>query len=243
LSSVKSIFEATQSWAAQRDLAMSAYHEIGSTNDEAKLGASDLGDEPKLYLAGHQTKGRGRGTNSWLDTGAGESLLSSWSFHLPSAPQAITGPRIGDALYRSAEAVWPTFDLSLKAPNDLYLGNRKIAGLLIETVSQGSFHRLIIGLGMNMLNHPRAIAHATHFISQSVDHGLGEDEWYQFLDVLLGQFKIALHDVMLPALSTEVRTSLLKALNAWPLKQESFINLSPQGDLVTKSGTIPWTSQ
>jgi BirA family biotin operon repressor/biotin-[acetyl-CoA-carboxylase] ligase len=236
---MKSVYQTTELWAQQRKLDVQAFDEIGSTNDEAKSEASDLDENPKLYLAAHQTNGRGRGKNTWLDTGAGESLLCSWSFHLAQPPQSITGPRIGDALYRAVHSVWPSQAWSLKPPNDLYLIDQKMAGLLVETVSQGSSHRLIIGLGMNVLNHPRAIPNATHFANS----GVNDSEWYQFLDVLYGQFKSSLEDIVLPHLKTETRTHLLKALNAFPLKKEIYLEVSPTGDLVTKAGKLSWMSQ
>lgn len=114
-----------------------------------------------------------------------------------------------------------------------------MAGLLVETVSQGSNHRLVIGLGMNVLNHPRAIANATHFAPSQVN----ESEWYQFLDVLFGQFNAALSEVILPHLKTESRGHLLKALNAFPLKSEPYLDVTPLGDLVTKTKTISWMVQ
>lgn len=236
---MKSVFQTTELWAQQRNLDLQSYDEIGSTNDEAKNEASDLEEEPKLYLADHQTGGRGRGKNTWLDTGAGESLLASFSFHLDQPPQSITGPRIGEALIRAVHSVWPTLPWSLKAPNDLYLGDHKMAGLLVETVSQGASHRLIIGLGMNVLNHPRAIPTATHFAKS----GVTDSEWYQFLDVLFGQFKSSLEDIVLPHLKNETRSHLLTALNAFPLKKEPYLEVTPVGDLVTRSGTISWMSQ
>ncbi len=236
---MKSVYQTTELWAKQRNLDIQAFDEIGSTNDAAKSEASDLETEPKLYLADHQTHGRGRGKNTWLDTGSGEGLLASFSFHLAQPPQSITGPRIGEALIRAVLSVWPTLPWSLKAPNDLYLGDQKMAGLLVETVSQGSHHRLIIGLGMNVLNHPRAIPNATHFAKS----GVTDSEWYQFLDVLFGQFKTSLEDIVLPHLKNETRARLLSALNAFPLKKEQFLDVTAVGDLVTKSGTISWMSQ
>jgi len=238
---MKSVYQTTELWAKQRQVQIEAFDEIGSTNDEAKREAFDLGEEPKLYIAAHQTKGRGRGKNHWLDTGAGESLLASWSYHLSQPPQFITGPRIGEALYRAAHSVWPTLAWSLKAPNDLYLKDNKVAGLLVETVSQGSSHRLIIGLGMNVLNHPRAIDTATHFTTSS--GGVNDTEWYQFLDVLNGQFISALEEIVLPHLKNEIRENLLKALNAFPLKKEPFLDVTSSGDLITKSGSISWMEQ
>src|SRR5262249_28071101 len=161
----------------QRQVNVEAHDETPSTNDQSKEEASSIGPEPKLYLAAHQTHGRGRGKNTWSDTGAGESLLSSWSFQLAGPAQAITGPPLGDALYRSACAIWPSLEWSLKAPNDLYLGPSKVAGLLVEAVSQGDSHRLIVGLGMNVLNHPRAIANSTHLGLSFGESGLAEGEW------------------------------------------------------------------
>jgi len=236
---MKSVYQTTELWAKQRQLLVQMFEEIGSTNDEAKTEASDLREESKLYLASHQTHGRGRGKNTWLDTGAGENLLSSWSFHLKQPPQSITGPRIGEALFRAVHSVWPTLPWSLKAPNDLYLASNKMAGLLVETVSQGGSHRLVIGLGMNVLNHPRAISNATHFSSSCVN----DSEWYQFLDVLYGQFKSSLEEIILPYLKNEIRSNLLTALNAFPVKKEPFLDVTALGDLVTKSGTVSWMSQ
>src|SRR5580698_4834267 len=123
---MKSVFDTTELWAKQRNLMTQTFEEIGSTNDEAKNEASDLDEEAKLYLTAHQTHGRGRGKNTWLDTGAGENLLSSWSFHLDQPPQSITGPRIGEALFRAVHSAWPTLPWSLKAPNDLYLKEHKM---------------------------------------------------------------------------------------------------------------------
>lgn len=240
---MKSVYQTTEAWARQRPLNLRSFDEIGSTNDEAKAEAHSLDESPKLYLAAHQVRGRGRGGNVWLDTGAGESLLSSWSFHLPQPAQAITGPRVGEALFNSLSAAWPALEWSVKPPNDIYLGEHKVAGLLIETVSQGSTHRLIVGLGLNVLNHPRAISIATHLAGSSGETTVNEDEWYHFLDMLFAQLKAALNDVILPNLSSEVRSKLVKALNAFPLKKNPYLDVSPSGDLITKSGTVPWTAQ
>ena len=100
-----------------------------------QINAMRENDDLVLFLAAHQTNGRGRGANHWLDTGAGESLLSTWSLSVSSPPQAITGPRIGLALFAAATHAWPSLKFGLKAPNDLYLDGQKVAGLLVETVT------------------------------------------------------------------------------------------------------------
>ena len=132
---IQSISETTQNWAGQREIAVIYNAETGSTNDNCKARALDEAEDLVIELADHQTKGRGRGINTWLDTGAGESLLGTWSLRMQGAPQAITGPRIGLAIYNAAAATWPSLAWSLKAPNDLILSGKKCGGVLVETVS------------------------------------------------------------------------------------------------------------
>lgn len=240
MSEVSSATESTGNWALQRGLALISEAQTGSTNADAKIHALSENAALVLYLASHQTAGRGRAANTWLDTGAGESLLSTWSFETKRSPQAITGPRIGLALYIAAQKVWPQLDWSLKAPNDLYLDGRKVAGLLVETVSDGSQFRLIIGLGFNVLNHPRSFTNATH-LGQVLGSRPSEAEWFRFLDELKMQFLEACAESALPELTLAVRNELVRALNANPKRLFTVQDISPTGDIVHDSGRIAWT--
>lgn len=239
MAEISSVTECTANWALQRQLALSSDFETGSTNENAKVNAFADEAELVLYLAAHQTAGKGRGVNTWLDTGAGESLLSTWSFQVKSAPQAITGPRVGLALYIAVTKIWPDLNWSLKAPNDLYLDGIKCAGLLVESVTNGDRHRLIIGLGLNVLNHPRKFP-ATHLA-----HALGmrptESDWFRFLDELHAQFIQVSVDAMKPELTSAARKELMRALNANPALGFAITEVSPHGDLVHAGGKIRWT--
>lgn len=237
---MQSIAELTNSWAEQRQIQVELDSQTRSTNDNAKTNAASEGFDFVLYLTDHQTHGRGRGGNTWLDTGAGESLLGTWSFALKVPPQAITAPRIGLAVYNAAKDVWPSLSWSLKAPNDIYLGGKKVGGLLIESIGQGSNHRLIVGLGLNVHNHPRAIAEATH-ISEASGSTVEEGEWFRFLDSLRGEFNDALADIVHPTLSADACKDLATALNANSARKFDVTSVSPQGDLIHKGGTVRWT--
>src|ERR1700722_6791330 len=87
MSRITSVGEATKQWAEQREIQPVFTNETASTNDDAKKNAMSEGTDIVLYLANPQTAGRGRGSNTWLDTGNGEALLSTWSFAVDSAPQ------------------------------------------------------------------------------------------------------------------------------------------------------------
>lgn len=235
-----SAFDTTTQWGRDRGLEMKSESETGSTNDDAKAKAMSEAQDFALYLASHQTAGRGRGSNSWFDTGAGESLLSTWSMKTANSPQAITGPRVGLALFRAAQATWPSQAWSLKAPNDLFLGGKKVAGILVESVSGGANYRLLIGVGLNVLNHPRKFAEATH-LSSALNSAPEVGEWFQFLDHLKAQFQLAAVEAQKPELSAQAAQELAQALNANPNRPFSVQSVSPQGDLIHAGGRVRWT--
>lgn len=238
---MKSISKTTSQWAQSRKWKFWFKEETTSTNDIAREEAFDVEYNFKIYLTLHQTQGRGRCTNSWKDTE--NSFLSSWSYKVPHAPQHIMGPLMGLALFNACQSVWPNLKWSLKAPNDLFLMDKKVAGLLIESIQQGDQYRLIVGLGMNIDDHPESIETATH-ISSELGTGtpIDKEKWYTLLDQLKTQFEKAVHQGTTSQISKEDRGTLLTALNANPLKTELFLEVTDQGHLVTESQTLAWSS-
>lgn len=236
---IQSISETTSNWSSQRGIATRFDPETASTNDNAKQGVARENAPLALYVTGHQTKGRGRGANHWLDTGAGESLLSTWSLAVESAPQAITGPRVGLAVFNTVNSLWPSLAWSLKAPNDLILDGKKCGGLLVETISNGNTHRLLIGFGFNILNHPRKFADATH-LSSALDQPVTEGQWFQFLDQLKDELQQAAGECTKPQLTPAACKELAQALNANPARKFAVQKVTPQGDLIHDGGTVSW---
>ena len=232
---VTNVYEASTAWAQQMGLELHAESEMGSTNDFARAEATSLSSDLKLYLTNHQTKGRGRGTHSWTDTGSGECLLSSWSLQLSSAAQPISGPCMGLAVFHAASKIWPSRDWSIKAPNDLYLDGKKIGGILIETVSSGSLHRMIVGIGLNILNHPRAIENSTH-----LDAEVDQADWHNFMNELSSQLQSAALACQQSHLSETQQQELLNALNANSSKTILATQITPYGDIVHTKGRIRW---
>jgi len=122
--------------------------EIGSTNSELMRRARAGRMEPVLLVAEQQTAGRGRLGRGWASQ-AGESL--TFSLGLPLAPADWSGLSlaVGVAL---AESLHPR--VQLKWPNDLWLADRKLAGILIETASFGEGGQAqryaVVGVGINI---------------------------------------------------------------------------------------------
>jgi BirA family biotin operon repressor/biotin-[acetyl-CoA-carboxylase] ligase len=126
--------------------------EVDSTNTELMRRARAGRAEPVLLVAEHQSAGRGRLGRSWASQ-PGASL--TFSLGLPLAPADWSGLSLAVGV-SLAESLHP--DVRLKWPNDLWLGDRKLAGILIETASFGEAQAVrryaVIGIGVNILPRP-----------------------------------------------------------------------------------------
>jgi BirA family biotin operon repressor/biotin-[acetyl-CoA-carboxylase] ligase len=122
--------------------------EVDSTNSELMRRARAGRLEPVLLVAQQQTAGRGRLGRNWLSS-AGDSL--TFSLGVPLAPADWSGLSLAVGV-SLAESLHPR--IQLKWPNDLWLADRKLAGVLIETASfgEGGGNRryVVIGVGINI---------------------------------------------------------------------------------------------
>lgn len=121
---------------------------VTSTNDlarDAKYGEGDI------VWADFQTAGRGQRGHTW-ESRAGENLTFSVVLEptfLPAREQFLLSEAVALALVdmfakRGVEA-------RIKWTNDIYVGDRKIVGILIEHTYSGScLSRTIVGVGINV---------------------------------------------------------------------------------------------
>ncbi len=132
------------------------YHDVlGSTNDRAiELIAGESVDTPFLVLADKQTAGRGRGSNAWwsADGALTFSVIIDVVAHGLAAERwplvsLATGLAVCDALMETVPAASP----KLKWPNDVFLNDRKMSGLLVE-VPGARTGQMVIGIGINVNN-------------------------------------------------------------------------------------------
>lgn len=237
------IGEVTHHWAQHQKISTQYFPSIDSTNVKAKSEAFSevsLSEHLILYVTDQQTSGKGRKQNSWLSAEKGTQLLATWSFMIGQAPHPTISPMIGLALYKAAVATWPFLDWNLKAPNDLYIGNKKIAGLLLETISQADEHRLLIGLGFNTIASPAEVESATALAAElNEDSPLLAQDWISFLERILFEFSFSIQLSFEPLNTTNIR-SLITALNKHPLLTEKYLSLDENGNLTTASKKISW---
>ncbi len=125
---------------------------IDSTNSELMRRARAGFMEPLLLVAEAQTAGRGRLGRGWHSR-PGHSL--TFSLALPMAPLNWSGLSLAVGV-SLAHSLHP--DVRLKWPNDLWLQERKLGGILVETASSGAAlgasgqapRLVVVGVGINI---------------------------------------------------------------------------------------------
>ncbi len=132
-----------------------AYETLGSTNAEA-LALARAGERGPLWLtAATQSAGRGRRGSQWVSPAGNlhTTLLLSEPSPSAQAPQLsfVAALAVHDAVTACAPQLGPL--LKVKWPNDLLVGQAKIAGILIEGESEPVF-AVAIGIGVNCAAHP-----------------------------------------------------------------------------------------
>ncbi len=127
-------------------------NETTSTNNYAMQLINEGGTENgSMVLSYYQKKGRGQRGNEWESTPGLNMLASIIVFpdFLNPAGQFYISKIVSIAI---AEWLKPqTNEIFIKWPNDIYIRNKKIAGILIETSVMGSrLHSAVAGIGLNL---------------------------------------------------------------------------------------------
>ncbi|MDO4496478.1 MAG: biotin--[acetyl-CoA-carboxylase] ligase [Bacteroidales bacterium] len=149
--------------------------EVRSTNSwllERLAKKEVLADETVVWTS-RQTAGRGQIGNSWEaepDKNLSMSMLLRPEF-LPPREQFIISEITAMAVMSTVAYYLPEKNVCIKWPNDIYVGDEKIAGILIENQLQGSLLSYsILGIGLN-INQERWLSDAPNPTSIKLQSG------------------------------------------------------------------------
>ncbi len=142
------------------------YEELASTNSQLRSLIFTQHLPPFCVVqAGFQTAGRGQEGNRW-ESAKGENLLFSILVRpkqLLARNQFYLSKAISVAIVESLNKVEPGFEI--KWPNDIYHGDKKVAGILIENnLDRAYIDFSIVGIGINV-NQTEFISDAPNPIS------------------------------------------------------------------------------
>lgn len=130
------------------------FDELGSTNDyAAEIIAKSRPNEGTVVWADRQTAGRGQFGSSWESADAENLTLSVIFYPVFLHPQQAF--RLSQcaalAVLDTVQQYLPGAASAIKWPNDIYIGDRKTAGILIQnSLSASQISHSIVGIGLNV---------------------------------------------------------------------------------------------
>ena len=130
------------------------FDEIASTNVylyDKMTEKTDISDT--VVVAAYQTAGRGMDKNRW-ESEAGKNLLFSIALnvnYLEAENQFMISQAVSVAIVETLLQFIDNQQLYIKWPNDIYFGDKKLAGMLIQNTIEGKMMgTTIIGVGLNV---------------------------------------------------------------------------------------------
>jgi len=163
------------------------FKELTSTMDEARNLVEQGIDEDIVVVAEIQTQGRGRRGRSWesLPGNLFMTYITSLECTLAEAPQLsfVACVAVGDAL---KPIIPPGNTITYKWPNDLLLNNKKVAGILLETINvpDSNLNTYLVACGLNIAACPADVRYPTTSLQ---DEGI-----YLEYDVVLQKIVVSL---------------------------------------------------
>lgn len=145
------------------------YDSLGSTNDEAKRLAEAGAAHGTIVWALEQTAGRGRMDRSWSSPRGNLFMTLILRPVQPAHEAAGIGFVAALAVADTVAGLLPSHvPVGLKWPNDVLVDGRKAAGILLEASANATGHLdwLVLGIGVNLADAPKAALYPTAALSQ-----------------------------------------------------------------------------
>ena len=136
-----------------KDIPITVYKTIGSTNTEAKLLAMQNALHGTIIMSEEQTEGRGRmGRNFYspADSGIYLSIILKPKLNISDSVLITTAAAVAVCL---AIDKFTHKDAKIKWVNDIFIDDKKICGILTEAVTDiesGTINSVIVGIGLNV---------------------------------------------------------------------------------------------
>lgn len=155
------------------DYNLLAFEEIDSTNSEALRIASFGAIDDLVVTAKTQTGGKGSKGRAWISMVGNlhASILLASDIDIKKHSQLcfLAANALQNTLCLIAKAQNIELDIKLKWPNDVFIGKKKLAGILVESISFNKRNYVVIGIGVNILCSPTdTIVHATSLLAEGI---------------------------------------------------------------------------
>jgi BirA family biotin operon repressor/biotin-[acetyl-CoA-carboxylase] ligase len=185
--------------AASAGYRLTVFDRTGSTNADALARAREGERGPIWFVTTEQTAGRGRRQRSWIAPRGNLASSVLEVIDVTPAVAATLGFAAGLALAAALRTVSRDASIgspedpgfSLKWPNDVLAGRRKLAGILLEVEAvPGGGLAVVVGIGTNVVAAPEGTpTPATSLATLGIDAGAGElfaalsDGWAEYRSI------------------------------------------------------------
>ena len=123
------------------------FESIDSTN--SYLASTKYSTMPQICITREQTKGKGQHGRNWVSQKDGSIIFSMRKSFNEGMNLNGLSLIAGMAIIKSIEAECQLSGLKIKWPNDIYYGDKKLAGILMENTHYKSNQLVLIGVGIN----------------------------------------------------------------------------------------------
>jgi BirA family biotin operon repressor/biotin-[acetyl-CoA-carboxylase] ligase len=178
--------------------------ETGSTNTDLLAEGAQGAPDRTVLRADYQSAGRGRLDRAWEAPRGANLLVSMLLRHVPAHPHVLTQTVAVAAAWVAREKCG--VDVVMKWPNDLLVGNEKVAGILAQAGSldaQGVPTFVVVGIGLNLTWAPPG---ATSLAASGWTQALSPDEFLLLMlphiDALLAMPLNEMHELYVAELGT-----------------------------------------
>ena len=170
------------------------FDSLPSTNVEAARRATEGAAEGLCVVAGEQTAGRGRLQRQWdSPKGAGLyfSIILRPSFEQSAWPllTLMAAVAVNDALRDSC-----ALETDIKWPNDVLANDKKLCGILAETVETSRGRAVVVGIGINLTKHSFPAEFAG--IATSVEVAAGQNPELEVVLAALVSFLVSYYQTL-----------------------------------------------
>ena len=123
------------------------FESIDSTN--SYLASTKYSAKPQICITREQTKGKGQHGRNWVSQKDGSIIFSMRKSFNEGMNLNGLSLIAGMAIIKSIEAECQLSGLKIKWPNDIYYGDKKLAGILMENTHYKSNQLVLVGVGIN----------------------------------------------------------------------------------------------
>ena len=163
------------------------YGRVNSTNDLAQKLIKKTRYKSGFITASSQVKGRGRQGNVWISKKG--NLFVTIFFTLDKIDLSIKQlTKINCFLIKKLLSFYYKKKISIKRPNDLLIGKKKISGILQERINIENKKFLIVGIGINLIKSPKIKNYPTTNLYELTNKKFKKEKIEQKLKLIYGNF-------------------------------------------------------